>query len=282
MPEGPEIRIAANEVAQAVAGQATTEVFFAFDRLKPYQKLLTGETVTAVETRGKAMLVRFANGLNIYSHNQLYGKWFIHKANSYPNTNRQLRLAIHVQHKSALLYSASNIEVLPDNALATHPFLSKLGPDPLDDSVTVEQVAARFMEKQFYRRRLTSLLLDQQFLAGLGNYLRSEVLFVGRAHPSLRPVECSPQQIKQLAQAALTLPRQSYQTGGITNNLQLAAELRQQGYTHNQYRFWVFNRADAPCFVCGVPIVKDVLGGRRCYFCPKCQKLIENENRSQG
>ncbi|MCB0154543.1 MAG: endonuclease VIII, partial [Anaerolineae bacterium] len=43
--------------------------------------------------------------------------------------------------------------------------------------------------------------------------------------------------------------------------------------TRNQYRFRVFNRAGWPCFVCGTPIAKETLGGRRCYYCPACQSM---------
>lgn len=271
MPEGPEIRIAADEIGKAIAGRVTTQVFFAFDRLKPFEKSLAGERVAAVESRGKAILIRFANGLNIFSHNQLYGKWIVCDANTYPNTNRQLRLAIHNPEKSALLFSASDIEVLRDEELASHPFLNKLGPDLLDESVTAEHVVDRFVHKSFYRRKFTSLLLDQQFLAGMGNYLRSEVMFVARIHPSLRPVDCTGQQIRRIAETTIKLTRQSYRTKGLTTDLQLVERLREQGYERSRYRFWVFNRRGEPCFVCGTPIVRDVIGGRRFYFCPTCQ-----------
>ena len=271
MPEGPEIRIAADEVAAAVAGQMALEVFFAFDHLKFFEAVLSGEVITTVEARGKAMLTRFANGLNIYSHNQLYGQWFVRRVKDYPKTNRQLRLAIHNEQNSALLYSASDIEVLRDDELANHYFLSNLGPNLLDEAVTVEQVLDRFKAKRFRRRRLTTLLLDQHFLAGMGNYLRSEVLFVAGVPPSLRPVDCTVEQLELLAQATLELTRQSYHTRGITNDLALVERLREQGYSRAEYRFHVFNRAGALCFVCATPIVKENLGGRRCYYCPRCQ-----------
>jgi endonuclease-8 len=273
MPEGPEIRLAADELAAALVGRPALEVFFAFAHLKPYEATLAGEVVTAVEARGKAILTRFANGFNIYSHNQLYGRWLVREAYDYPETTRQLRLSIHNSHKSALLYSASDIEVLRDEALAGHPFLTKLGPNLLDESVTMAEVAGRFLEPRFRQRRLSGLLLDQEFLAGLGNYLRSEVLFTAGVHPSLRPVDCSPEQIQRLAEAALSLTRQSYQTQGITNDPALVEQLRRQGYERNQYRFRVFNREGEPCFTCGAPVVKDIIGGRRLYFCPVCQRV---------
>jgi formamidopyrimidine-DNA glycosylase len=76
MPEGPEIRLAADKVARVLVGDDIIEVGFGLARLSRFEKSLSGSTVTAVDTRGKAMLTRFDNGLTLYSHNQLYGKWF--------------------------------------------------------------------------------------------------------------------------------------------------------------------------------------------------------------
>lgn len=272
MPEGPEIRLAADNIAAALVGRATTEVFFAFGHLQEFEPLLTGECVIAVETRGKAMLTRFVNRLNIYSHNQLYGKWLVRAPGDYPDTNRQLRLAIHNAHKSALLYSASEIEVLHDSELDAHPFLSKIGPDLLDPALTVADVAERYRDDRFRRRRLTTLLLDQHFLAGLGNYLRSEVLYQAGVDPALRPVDLNDEQIEAIADATLTLTRRSYETRGITTDPDLVEELKEAGWPWGRYRWWVFNRAGEPCHRCGTPIVKDEISGRRIYYCPTCQK----------
>ena len=71
MPEGPEIRLAADEIANAIVGKPTVEVTFAFPQLKQYEPMLTGAMVTSIDTFGKALLTRFDNALNIYSHNQL-------------------------------------------------------------------------------------------------------------------------------------------------------------------------------------------------------------------
>jgi endonuclease-8 len=271
MPEGPEIRRAADEVERAIIREPVQDIFFAFEHLKPYEDKLRGDRILNVQTRGKGMLIRFACQLNIYSHNQLYGIWYVRKAYDFPQTKRQLRLAIHNSQKSALLYSASDIEVLREDELMQHPFWSQVGPDVLDSAVSVEQVVARLLDPRFHRRGLVSLLLDQKFLCGLGNYLRSEVLFVAGVHPSLRPVDFTPEQITGLAEAAIALARQSYTTGGITNDLARVAQLKQQGLSRGQYRFHVFNRDGQPCWVCQTPIEKDTLGGRRIYYCPVCQ-----------
>lgn len=271
IPEGPEVKREADKISKAIASIPVESVFFAFEALKPYETEFAGSSVTKLETKGKALLIHFDNQLTIYSHNQLYGKWMICQAHDYPKTNRQLRLAIHNRQKSALLYSASDIEVLDNEAIASHSFLSRLGLDVLDEEITLERVAARLRDKHFKKRRLTTLLLDQHFLAGLGNYLRSEVLFVARVNPMLRPIDCTQDQIRQLSQAAIAVPWQSYRTQGITNDIELADKLKAQGYKRKEYRHWVFNREAKPCFVCGSEIIKQKSGGRRYYYCPQCQ-----------
>lgn len=271
MPEGPEIKLAADKIAKAIIHQPIIEIFFAFDHLKPFEKILAAEQVVSVTPKGKALLIRFSNNLNIYSHNQLYGIWYIYAAKNYPLTNRQLRLAIHTPKKSALLYSASDIQVLSDDEIAVHPFLSRLGPDVLEETTTIIDVRDRFLNKRFLRRSLSALLLDQQFLCGLGNYLRSEILFVAGVYPAMRPIDCASSQITKLAEAAIALPRQSYKTKGITNDLTIANQLKAAGKPRRAYRHWVFGRDGQPCYICGTEIVKVIVSARRVYYCPNCQ-----------
>ena len=271
MPEGPEIRKAADKLEKAIAHQPTTDVFFAFEHLQPYQDQLTGQAVTQISTYGKALVTHFEGGLCVYSHNQLYGKWMVRNAYNYPSTNRQLRFAIHTERKSALLYSASDIEVLPAVAVLEHPFIQRLGPDILDATVTPAEILEWVQSKVFYRRRFTTLLLDQSFLCGVGNYLRSEILFVSRLHPTHRPTDYDRDQLARFADAALAVPQQSYRHGGITNDLAIAADFKKQGMPRRQYRHWVFGRDGQGCFVCGTAIIKDRTGGRRYYYCPTCQ-----------
>ena len=121
MPEGPEIRLAADRVASILLGEKITAADFGLPALKRFEKRLTGARVVAVDTRGKAMLTRFDNGLTLYSHNQLYGRWYTMRQKRMPKTNRSLRVALHTETGSALLYSASDIEVLTDCLLYTSP-----------------------------------------------------------------------------------------------------------------------------------------------------------------
>lgn len=136
MPEGPEIRRAADRIAKVVQGRVIERVEFGLPRLQEFEGMLSGVKVNELETRGKALLTHFDNDLTLYSHNQLYGRWYVVKRDRLPKTNRSLRVALHTATHSALLYSASDIEVLTADELTTHKFLARIGPDILSQELT--------------------------------------------------------------------------------------------------------------------------------------------------
>ncbi len=272
MPEGPEIRLAADRIACAIEGQTAVEVRFAFDRLKRWERRLTGRRIRAVEARGKAMLVRFGGGLNLYSHNQLYGRWYVTKNGARPRTGRQLRVAIHTRDASALRYSASDIEVLRDAGLDSHPYLARLGADVLDRAVNPSAVRRRLDDPLFARRRLGGLLLDQGFLGGIGNYLRSEILFVAGLDPARRPCDLGDAEKTALARAALTISRRAYRTRGVTNAPAIVRKLKARKRARRDYRHFVFGREGKPCHVCESRVEKLQVAGRRLYACTSCQR----------
>ncbi len=271
MPEGPEIRRAADRIERAVAGRPTTRIEFAFPHLARFQRRLTGDVVASVETRGKAMLTHFAGGLSVYTHNLLYGRWYVMQAGRLPKTRRSLRFAIHNEAHSALLYSASEIDVLPTSAVDEHPFLAKLGPDALAPGLTDGALSRHLAAPRFARRPLHTLLLDQAFVAGIGNYLRSEILFVAGIHPHERPGELTGRRRLRLARAIRRVTHRSYRTGGITNDERRAAKLKAQGVRRRDYRHHVFERGGKPCFGCGAKIRRETAGGRKLFVCPGCQ-----------
>ena len=75
MPEGPEIARAADRIRDAIEHATIQRVFFAYPGLARRAPGLIGQVVRSVRPRGKAMLIRFEDGLTLYSHNQLFGRW---------------------------------------------------------------------------------------------------------------------------------------------------------------------------------------------------------------
>ena len=125
-----------------------------------------------------------------------------------------VRVLLQTSTHAAVLLSATQIELLNAAELTKQPYLSRLGPDVLDRSTTVATVARRLRHPSFARRSLAALLLDQGFLAGLGNYLRSDILHATGLRHTMRPADLSDDALARLARAILELPRQSLRTGG--------------------------------------------------------------------
>ena len=271
MPEGPEIRRAADRIASVLEGRPIDEAYFAFVELKPWEERLRGRRVVRVQPRGKALLIRFEHGVTMYSHNQLYGRWFIRDRGVVPSTRRQLRAALHTEGASALLYSASEIAVLHDEDLERHPYLGRLGLDVLDPETTPTAVRRRLEDPRFARRSLGALLLDQSFLSGVGNYLRSEILFYAGIGADRRPAELDPDERRLLARAAITITRRAYRMQGVTNDPGRVRRLQAAGQARGHYRHYVFARAGEPCYRCGDVVSRRAIAGRRLYRCLTCQ-----------
>jgi len=272
MPEGPEVRREADAIGRVLTGKKLTESFFEPVHLKRFARTLVGQQVVEVTTRGKALLISFQNGRVLYSHNQLYGRWVVVPKGKAPNTKRTLRVALTTDTHSALLYSATDVALMGEKDLKTHPYLKKLGPDVLSDTLSWRDIAERLCDKRFSGRSLSGLYLDQSFLAGLGNYLRSEILFAAGIDPTCRPKDLEPARLNELARRTLLISLRAYKTGGVTNHPDTVRVMRKSDHSKGQYRFAVFGRDKLGCYRCAAKIRRITANGRRLYLCPSCQQ----------
>jgi len=183
---------------------------------------------------------------------------------------RSIRVVLAGGGRAAVLLSATTIELLDARDVDRHPFVARLGPDVLDPTTTAAVVRARYASPAFSRRSLAALLLDQRFLAGPGNYLRSEILHAARLHPAARPVDLAVEALDRLARATIALPRQSLATGGVTNDRVLERRLATLGVAFEERRFRAYGRDGERCHACGGRI-RRIDAGRAIFFCPRCQ-----------
>ena len=274
MPEGPEIKRLALRLDKVLAGRRLDALRFSYRDFNRFDEDLGSQEILKVDSRGKALLLYFESGLTLYTHNQLYGKWLIVRKGKVPKTNRTQRLVISTERHSAFLYSASSIEILDPVQAQSHSYLSKLGPDALDDETTWEQIYEQLSSKRFVGRALGSLLLDQSFVAGIGNYLRSEILYYCGLNPADKPKSVSGDRLKVLAKKILEVTRQAFLTAGVTNDPKRVSELKEKGLSRSKYRFAVFSRAGFPCYICGDRVKRIESNGRRLYLCRECQPLV--------
>jgi len=275
MPEGPEIFRAARALHQAVANQPIRLVL-SYPKLRSRSTVLAGVPIVRVRARSKAILTEFADGTVLYSHNQLYGEWRIH-AHDEPLATRQVRLIIETENARAVLYSTTDLAWLRAGEEDRHSYIAKLGPEVLNGEVTAKMLAARLAE--FPGRIVAAALLDQNVVAGLGNYLRADILFVAGVDPRTRIAQLAPAALLRIANACKKLTARSVNQCGVVRPLaeyiashqNKANHQTRDGNAYEASRFYVYNREGKACWTCGAKIRRVSQAGRGLFFCEVCQ-----------
>ena len=268
MPEGPEIRRAADKIGKALVGKVIEDGEWPFPTLTQAQDLILGHEVLSVTSRAKAMLIRFSSGYTMYSHNQLYGRWTVHLKTTDPRSRRSLRAAFITDKHGVRLWSATDILLLPTPEENGHPFLARLGPDVLDEDITSDDLLTHLKSKSIHRKKGATLMLDQRSFAGLGNYLRSEILHAAGVHPDDRPCDLDDETLERWASCIKSVTVQAYEHSGVTVDLDVAKASKERGEPRRMWRHAVFCRNDRPCLTCGDLVLRLRYGGRRPGFCP--------------
>ena len=145
--------------------------------------------------------------------------------------------------------------------------LGKLGPEPLSPTFTVAVLAARLGGRT---RALKPLLLDQSVVAGIGNIYADEALFDARLHPQRAANSLSLGEVERLYSGIRHALQLGIDREGASISLYLKPD-GQKGEMQNAVK--VFRRTGQPCYECGRPIERIVLGGRSTHFCPHCQPV---------
>jgi formamidopyrimidine-DNA glycosylase len=141
--------------------------------------------------------------------------------------------------------------------------LGKLGPEPLENAIKARDF---FIMLAARKRQLKPLLLDQHFLAGLGNIYVDEALWLARLHPLRLASELNREQAGQLLRAIRQVLKDSIRANGSTIDWAYRG-----GNFQNQFK--VYQQTDNPCPRCGTPIRRILAGQRGTHFCPNCQPI---------
>ena len=294
MPEGPEVRRHADALAAAltphplVSLSARTKAAKAWLAERP--GLLEGRRIESVRSRGKNLVGRIEGGYYFYSHLMMWGHWHVHAGDTPPDTDRRERARIVVPDATAVLLSAPVFEVGEGDPMQEVEFLRLLGPDTLpypgEGTFDAACFQARLLAPSHRQRTIGAALLDQTILAGIGNYLRAEILFACRMDPWRLIEELTPDDLDCLSGTIPAVVARAYATGGVTVPDDAQARMRAEpALVYNPdsewgNRHWVFRRTNLPCLVCGGPVRQkrqmtrqdeDGEKERITYFCPVCQ-----------
>jgi endonuclease VIII len=268
MPEGDTLFRIAGGLRRRLVGAIVLEA-----RARPAPLLrsvpdlspLVGLRVTGVESRGKHLLIVFGEGAHrrtLRTHLRMTGSWHRYRpGEAWRLPERRATVVLRTDHAVAVCFDCPTVEILTDAGLARSKALSTLGPDLLSPGFDAQAAVANLRQRR--GSAIGEALLDQHALAGIGNVVRNEVLFMERVSPWSRVSDLRSIQLEELVIAAQRV-------------LQSAASEGRRATTGDMRpgsRLWVYRRAGRPCRRCGTPIQQSRQGqlARLTYWCPSCQ-----------
>lgn len=221
---------------------------------------LPGQEVTDVNRRGKFLIFDLSQDV-LLVHLRMSGDLVVEAQDTPPalhhrlliNFNDGLRLAFNDSRKFGRVWLVRSVQEV----------LTGLGPEPLEPEFTAQWLHQNLL---MTRRQLKPLLLDQTFLAGLGNIYADEALHQALLHPLTPANQVSPGQAERLWLAIRDVLEE-----GIRRNGASIDWVYRGGDFQNYFR--VYRRTGKPCQRCGTQIQRILVGQRATHFCPNCQPL---------
>lgn len=277
MPELPEVETIASDLRQSgIVGSTIVGVSVHWGRsvatLLPNEFIerLSGQTILSVSRRAKFLSFTLSQGDTLFVHLRMTGRFELVDIPTAVGEHERIRLLLnggralnyHDTRKFGRWFLVKDPETV----------IGKLGPEPLDPSFTEEDFVERLLAKT---RQLKPLLLDQTFLAGLGNIYVDEALWMSKLHPKTTADSLSINKGKELLGSIRHVLERGLKAQGTTLGSGKTNFYRLDGRKgKHQDILYVFRRTGLPCPRCETPIVRIIVAQRSTHICPKCQKLF--------
>jgi formamidopyrimidine-DNA glycosylase len=274
MPELPEVETVVRALRRPLVRRAITEVrndwpgHIVTPSLEELRWRIHGRTILHVNRRAKYLVFTLSGGETLIIHLKMSGHLAVvgpeTPPDKYTHTTFKLDNGQELRFRDTRKFGRVYLVQEPAE------ILGHLGPEPLADSFT----AAALQERLYSRKRvLKPLLLDQTFVAGIGNIYADEALYYAGLHPERRSDSLSTAEIEALHSAIQKVLKLGIEREGAS----IATYVKPDGSKGEmQNDTAVYDRESKPCYHCGTPIQRIKLGGRSTHFCPTCQ--LKNEN----
>jgi len=256
---------------RALAGRVVTRfesVYPALNRIAD-DRPVVGRTIESVSARGKHLLIAFSGDLVLRTHMRMNGSWHIYKPGErWRRPARDMRVLIETDAYVAVGFDIPDAEFLTPRAAARSRPLQTLGPDlaqpDFDRAEALRRIQAHGSEP------IEDVLLNQRVMAGIGNVLKSETLFVARVNPFVAAGALDGGALERLIDAALRLKKLNVVESAA---LPPVVGRRTTGSLDPGAQLYVYGRAGKPCRRCGtrIEISRKSTDARLTYWCPRCQ-----------
>jgi formamidopyrimidine-DNA glycosylase len=267
MPELPEVETTRRMLEPFLLGRVIRDVVHTDPERYRNTTAMLGKRIRALERRGKYLILRLDDGLDVVVHLKMTGG-FRTTATPFLEPPRFERLRL-VLHDGEVSYVDSRRfgfwEVTPTDQWSHMTTLAAMGPEPLSDDFKPEAFAAQMAKVS----KVKPALLSQKPVAGVGNIYADESLWRAKIHPEAAKLTRA--QSKRLHTAIKETMARAVEVGGSTlSDGSYQQPNGEPGYFKLEHA--VYDRAGQPCPRCGTTIEKYFLAQRGTHFCPKCQK----------
>jgi formamidopyrimidine-DNA glycosylase len=265
MPELPEVETIVRRLRGPLIERTICDVQVTWERMAQPSAVelrarLADQRVEAIDRRGKYLVFQLSGEDKLIFHLKMTGDLLV-LSSSVP-WHRHDRVVFDLDGGFQLRFrdprKFGRVYVTNDPA----GILGRLGPEPLDDSFNEDEFLGLFDRRT---GRVKSLLLNQEFIAGLGNIYADEALFLAGIRPERRADTLSDEEKRRLFRATRQVLRLAIDEKGTS----LADETYRGGRYQQQFR--VYGRWQQPCSACGRQIQRIRLAQRSAHFCPGCQ-----------
>jgi formamidopyrimidine-DNA glycosylase len=270
MPELPDIYVLAKSMDDALKGKTIVGAVVnqpkCLNSSPPsFTKRIKGRRIEHVWQRGKWVITDLDNGGKLAFNQGMGGSIILHKIDEQPDA-KQYRVAIQFDGGDQIWINHwwfGYVHLLPKGKFSNHKQLARLGPEPLSDEFTVDSLV-KLLEKK--RGRIKSYLLDQSFIAGIGNVYVQDILWHARLHPERKADSLDFRDIKRLYKAIHLVLNKGIRYGGGPNEFDIWGN---EGQFTKHLK--VGYRTGKPCPKCRTPVEEVRVGSTTSYICPKCQ-----------
>ncbi|MGI6093525.1 MAG: DNA-formamidopyrimidine glycosylase [Veillonellaceae bacterium] len=274
MPELPEVETIRRSLEGRVVGKRVRFVDVLLPRLikwptaEKFQAIITGKKILFLKRRGKYLLFGLEDDLIIVVHLRMTGQLL------YSDTDVELdrfaRIVFYLENDEILQYADSRtlgtLYAMSSDELWRIAGLSNMGPEPLSADFTLDYLKNGIKKR---KGNIKALLLNQQFIGGLGNIYVDECLAIAGIRPERSAASINPEEAARLFCAINQVICDGIEHGGTT--FRDYRDGTGQSGSH-QFHLYVYGRKSQPCLKCGTPIVKTEVAGRGTHYCPNCQR----------
>lgn len=276
LPELPEVETVKRTLETRIVGKTIKSVQVLLPKIilplqvEEFRSIVKDSEIVELGRRGKYLLVYLSSSFTLIISLRMTGRLVFASSEQGLSLDKHTHLIFEFNDGSYLYFNDirkfGTVHCTPSKDVEQCPEISKLGPDPMGEGFSEEHLQKKLAGK---RKTIKQVLLDQTFIAGIGNIYADEVLFHAGIHPELPANLLSPDKVHRLFLAVNDVLREAVAQRGTT----FRDYVDGTGNTGNYQDFLkVYGRKGKKCYHCGQEIKTMRLGGRTAHFCPSCQR----------